>query len=58
MEFTTRRTRVMAAWALGTVAGVALLAGCGAAATAAVDASHAAHASAKASSRRTLGQAA
>ena len=32
MKVTTRRTRGTAAWALGTVAGVALLAGCASAA--------------------------
>ena len=42
MKVTTRRTRVTAAWALGTVAGVALLAGCASAATAGTDAAHAA----------------
>ena len=41
MKVTTRRTRVTAAWALGTVAGVALLAGCASAATAGTDAAHA-----------------
>ena len=42
MKVTTRRMRGTAAWALGTVTGVALLAGCASAATAGTDAAQAA----------------
>ena len=40
MKVTTRRKRGTAAWALGAVTGVALLAGCASAATAGTDAAH------------------